>query len=98
MDRPPVGGMQMSDKALLHKMKVWNQTVGEHGEVELRSHPAGAKKRYKVNGLAYIMGGHTVVVKLEGKSASVAISACKRVKDTADIVPSKHQPATDPDF
>lgn len=88
----------MSDRALLHKMKVWNQTVGEHGEVEFRSHPAGAKKRYKVNGLAYIMGGHTVVVKLVGKSASVAISACKRVKDTPHILPPLHPMPTEIPF
>lgn len=75
----------MTEAALQHKMNVWNRTVGEHGEVDFRSHPTGAKKRYKVNGYAYIMGGHTVVVRLHGKSGAVAISACNRVKDSPDI-------------
>lgn len=88
----------MTDAALKHKMDVWNRTVGEHGEVDFRHHPSAAKKRYKVNGLAYIMGGHTVVVKLEGKSGCVAISACKRVKDSPDILPPHHQLDTDPNF
>jgi hypothetical protein len=76
----------MTESALQHKMDVWNRTVGEHGEVDFRSHPTGPMKRYNVMGPAYIMNGHTVVVKLEGRAGSVAISACKRVKNSPGIL------------
>jgi len=72
----------VTDRALQHRVKTWNKDIPPGSEVEHRSYPSAPMRKFKTETYAYLMGGHTPVVKLEGRG-EVLLSTCRRVKATS---------------
>ena len=59
----------------------WNRAVKIGDRVEYRSFPGANPKEYETESAAEVLGGHTAVVWLTGKSGCVAVSACRTIAD-----------------
>lgn len=62
-----------------HAAADWNARVAIGSEVEYRETSDTPPSRYKTSTPAEVMGGHTAVVWLHGKSGCVAISHCRPI-------------------
>lgn len=64
-----------------HQVDSWNKRI-EVGltEIDYRPYPSGPKKTYVTRSPAYLLGGHTPVVELQGKPGTVGIDCCKIAK------------------
>lgn len=65
-----------------HQVDTWNKRIDVGVTVvEYRYHPKAPAKRCVTSSPAYLLGGHTPVVELAGKTGTVGIDCCKRAKD-----------------
>ena len=62
------------------QVELWNRAVPVGSEVEYREILTDEPTRYKVRTQAQLLGGHTAVIWLEGKSGCVGLSHCTPVK------------------
>lgn len=66
-------------KTLQRQVDDWNAKVSVGATVEYRSHPGAEPQQFTTRTPAEILGGHTSVVWLDGKSGCVATEACRSV-------------------